>query len=580
MKKLYIFIMLCIVTCLSVQAADVTIYYDNSKTNWSAVKIHYWSNPSTTWPGVDMEQVADNLWAFTFPSDPSGLDGFIFHNGSGDQTGDCKQAPVDGHIYQGIGNKGAVTDMGVYQGSVTKKPVVTADPASGTRFSDNVTVTLTVSPEAVIYYTIDGTAASTQSTRYTTPIKLTETTTINTLVVTAEGTENAQSFKYTKRGVVVIPEDKKIYTDYHKVNPDGRVGTNRTVNMVFNRVNNDNRMCVAQNALSNWTDDDLICQGLARDIASAVRGKHEYPVVDSYAVYAAYDKDNLYVGVQYVYTVWDLYGDGKDNNGRAKPYNMDGRLCLAFDLDDELSFNGVLTNGNTIWDADGQYNTFDNGTDCLLLCSTKSTVGTPGVFFPTPDGKASYDAQYCKSIPAPFYGCQDGLLPSINHIWGQEEFEYEPEQLFGNDGFVDLIDEIDRKYHTFYEWKLPLSVLGITEDYIKNTGIGLMVIDTYGQGATGSTPHDPTVLDVASTPYSKDESSSAEKEDKDVFTYAHARIGKLRSSAGVNSPVSAADNSDAPAEYYNLQGMPVVNPTPGNLYIKRQGTNVAKVVMR
>ena len=580
MKKLYIFIMLCIVTCLSVQAADVTIYYDNSKTNWSAVKIHYWSNPSTTWPGVDMEQVADNLWAFTFPSDPSGLDGFIFHNGSGDQTGDCKQAPVDGHIYQGIGNKGAVTDMGVYQGSVTKKPVVTADPASGTRFSDNVTVTLTVSPEAVIYYTIDGTAASTQSTRYTTPIKLTETTTINTLVVTAEGTENAQSFKYTKRGVVVIPEDKKIYTDYHKVNPDGRVGTNRTVNMVFNRVNNDNRMCVAQNALSNWTDDDLICQGLARDIASAVRGKHEYPVVDSYAVYAAYDKDNLYVGVQYVYTVWDLYGDGKDNNGRAKPYNMDGRLCLAFDLDDELSFNGVLTNGNTIWDADGQYNTFDNGTDCLLLCSTKSTVGTPGVFFPTPDGKASYDAQYCKSIPAPFYGCQDGLLPSINHIWGQEEFEYEPEQLFGNDGFVDLIDEIDPKYHTFYEWKLPLSVLGITEDYIKNTGIGLMVIDTYGQGATGSTPHDPTVLDVASTPYSKDESSSAEKEDKDVFTYAHARIGKLRSSAGVNSPVSAADNSDAPAEYYDLQGMPVVNPTPGNLYIKRQGTNVAKVVMR
>ena len=572
--------MLCIVTCLSVQAADVTIYYDNSKTNWSAVKIHYWSNPSTTWPGVDMEQVADNLWAFTFPSDPSGLDGFIFHNGSGDQTGDCKQAPVDGHIYQGIGNKGAVTDMGVYQGSVTKKPVVTADPASGTRFSDNVTVTLTVSPEAVIYYTIDGTAASTQSTRYTTPIKLTETTTINTLVVTAEGTENAQSFKYTKRGVVVIPEDKKIYTDYHKVNPDGRVGTNRTVNMVFNRVNNDNRMCVAQNALSNWTDDDLICQGLARDIASAVRGKHEYPVVDSYAVYAAYDKDNLYVGVQYVYTVWDLYGDGKDNNGRAKPYNMDGRLCLAFDLDDELSFNGVLTNGNTIWDADGQYNTFDNGTDCLLLCSTKSTVGTPGVFFPTPDGKASYDAQYCKSIPAPFYGCQDGLLPSINHIWGQEEFEYEPEQLFGNDGFVDLIDEIDPKYHTFYEWKLPLSVLGITEDYIKNTGIGLMVIDTYGQGATGWTPHDPTVLDVASTPYSKDESSSAEKEDKDVFTYAHARIGKLRSSAGVNSPVSAADNSDAPAEYYNLQGMPVVNPTPGNLYIKRQGTNVAKVVMR
>lgn len=580
MKKLFISLIWCFVTCLCVQAADVTIYYDNSKTNWNNVMIHYWSNPSTTWPGVSMEQVADGVFAFTFASDPSNLEGFLFHNGSGDQTADYKNVPLDGHIYQGVGGKGAVTDLGIYQGTVTKKPVVTASPASGTRFTDNLSVTLTVSPEATIYFTLDGTPASNVSSKYTAPIQLTETTTINTLAVTAEGVENVQSFVYTKRGAVVLPEDKIISTNYHKVNPDGRVGTNRTVNMVFNRLSNDNRMCEAENALSNWTDDDLICQGLARDIASAIRGKHEYPVVDSYAVYAAYDQDNLYVGVQYVYTVWDLYGDGKDNNGRAKPYNMDGRLCLAFDLDDELSFDGVLSNGNTVWDSEGQFNTFNNGTDCLLLCSTKSTVGTPGVFFPTPDGKASYDAQYCKSIPAPFYGCQDGLLPSINHIWGQEEFEYEPEQLFGNDGFVDLIDEIDPKYHTFYEWKLPLSVLGITEDYIKNTGIGLMVIDTYGQGATGSTPHDPTVLDVASTPYSKDESSSAEKEDKDVFTYAHARIGKLRSSAGVNSPVSAADNSDAPAEYYNLQGMRVVNPTPGNLYIKRQGTDVAKVVMR
>lgn len=422
--------MLCVVATLSAFAADVTIYYDNSKTNWSQVKIHYWNNPKTDWPGVNMEQVADNVWSFTFPADPSTLDGFLFHNGNGDQTANYKKVPVNGHIYQGLGGKGAVTDLGEYQGTVTRKPVVTANPASGTRFSDNLTVTLNVSPEATIYYTLDGTAASTASAKYVSPIVLSETTTINTLAVTAEGTENAQIFKYTKRGAIVPPEGKTLNTDYYKVNPDGRVGTNRTVNMVFNKVSNDNRMCVATNALSNWTEDDLICQGVARDIASAFRGIHEYPVVDSYAIYAAYDKDNLYLGVQYVYTVWDLYGDGKDNNGRAKPYQMDGRLMLAFDLDPELSFDGVLENGNTIWDADGQYNTFNNGTDCILLCSTKSTVGNPGVFFPTPEGKASYAAEYCKSVSAPFYGCQDGLLPSIQHIWGQENFGYEPEAGF------------------------------------------------------------------------------------------------------------------------------------------------------
>ncbi|MBO5054312.1 MAG: chitobiase/beta-hexosaminidase C-terminal domain-containing protein [Muribaculaceae bacterium] len=578
MKKLLLSLLSLMALTVVAHAADVTIYYDNSGTQWSNVKIHYWSNPFTSWPGVDMQQVDDNVWAFTFPSDPSALDGLLFHNGNGDKTDDYKKVPVNNHIYKGVGGKGPVTDMGEYSGTpFIKKPVVTASPKSGSRFSESITVTFTVSPAATIYYTLDGTEASASSTPYNTPISLTETTTINTYAVTAEGGANSQSFTYTKRNPTPPQTGNTLNTEYYQVNPGGKVGTNRTVNAKFTKLNNDNRMCVADNALSNWSEEDLICQGVARDIASAFRGKHEYPVVDSYAIYASYDKDNLYLGVQYVYAVWDLYGDGKDNNFRAKPYQMDGRLMLAFDLDPDLEFDGVLENGNTIWDADGQYNTFANGTDCILLCSTKSTSGTPGLFFPTPDGKASYGSEYCKSIPAPFYGCQDGLLPSIKHIWGQAEFEYDPEDLKTNDGFVDLIDEIETKYHTFYEWKLPLDKLGITEEYIKNTGIGVMVIDTYGQGATGCTPYDPTVFDNALTPYSKDNSSSAEKEDKDTFTYAHARIGKLQAGQGV---INITDDNDtnAPVEYYNIQGIRVTNPQPGNLYIKRQGTQASKVI--
>ena len=49
--------------------------------------------------------------------------------------------------------------------------------------------------------------------------------------------------------------------------------------------------------------------------------------------------------------------------------------------------------------------------------------------------------------------------------------------------------------------------------------------------------------------------------------------------------VIAADVTDveidenAPAEYYNLQGVRVANPTTG-LYIRRQGNSVSKVVIR
>lgn len=562
----------------------VTIYYDNSNTSWANVNIHYWSSPSTSWPGVAMTKVEGNIWKYTFPRDPSGLQGFLFCDGlkSGDngQTGDVSGAPANGHLYKGAGGpKGKVTDEGVYEAGPVK-PVVKADPASGKRFVETLKVTLTVEPATAIHYTLDGTTPDASSTTYSQPIELTETTTITTYVANEVGS-NVQTFTYTRAEAPQPQPGNSLNTDYYKVNPDGKVGSNRTVNMTFSKVQNDNRMCIAPNALSNWTDDDLIAQGVARDIAGAIKGKHEYPVVDSYAVYAAYDKDNLYLGVQYVYTVWDLYGSGILTNNAAKPYQMDGRLMIAFDLDPYKSMTGKLTGGYTIWDDGDRIatNTFDNGTDCIWVGSTKSTIGTPGLFFPDENGATSYSAPYCVSIVAPFYGCQDGLLPSIEHIWGQKDFEYDPMILQTNDNFVDIIGEVPTDQHTFYEWKFPLSKLGITEDYIKNTGIGVMVIDTYGQGATGSTPYDPTCFDNATTPYHGDDSSSAEKNDEDCFTYKHARIGKLSTSGGVENVNAAVAESDAPVEYYNLQGVRVDNPQPG-IYIRRQGSKVSKVLLK
>lgn len=562
----------------------VTIYYDNSNTSWANVNIHYWSSPSTSWPGVAMTKVEGNIWKYTFPRDPSGLQGFLFCDGlkSGDngQTGDVSGAPANGHLYKGAGGpKGKVTDEGVYEAGPVK-PVVKADPASGKHFVETLKVTLTVEPATSIHYTLDGTTPDASSTTYSQPIELTETTTITTYVANEVGS-NVQTFTYTRAEAPQPQPGNSLNTDYYKVNPDGKVGSNRTVNMTFSKVQNDNRMCIAPNALSNWTDDDLIAQGVARDIAGAIKGKHEYPVVDSYAIYAAYDKDNLYLGVQYVYTVWDLYGSGILTNNATKPYQMDGRLMIAFDLDPYKSMTGKLTGGYTIWDDGDRIatNTFDNGTDCIWVGSTKSTIGTPGLFFPDENGATSYSAPYCVSIVAPFYGCQDGLLPSIEHIWGQKDFEYDPMILQTNDNFVDIIGEVPTDQHTFYEWKFPLSKLGITEDYIKNTGIGVMVIDTYGQGATGSTPYDPTCFDNATTPYHGDDSSSAEKNDEDCFTYKHARIGKLSTSGGVENVNAAVAESDAPVEYYNLQGVRVDNPQPG-IYIRRQGSKVSKVLLK
>ena len=64
-----------------------------------------------------MTKVDGDIWQYTFAEDPSGLDGFLFCDGKasgGDQTANCSSAPVNGHLYTGSGNKGAIADLGVY----------------------------------------------------------------------------------------------------------------------------------------------------------------------------------------------------------------------------------------------------------------------------------------------------------------------------------------------------------------------------------------------------------------------------------------------------------------------------------
>lgn len=367
--------------------------------------------------------------------------------------------------------------------------------------------------------------------------------------------------------IVVPPASDNLITDYYKVNPNGHYGTEKTVSMSFTGPK-------SNTALNNWKSEDLIAQGVARDVAQAFKGVHERPIVDSYALYAAYDNDHLYLGAQFVYTVWDLGGEGKQP-GESKPYNMDGHMCWAFDLDDNKSFDGLINGTGPIWSENADGATFNNGVDAVWMCSTKPGNGTPGFFIPTPDGHASYDAAYCKSISVD-YGYEDGLLPSISHIWGQGNFGYNPTMLQGNQGFVDLKGEIDETAHTFYEWRFKLSDLGITADYIKNHGIGVMYIDKYGTSPVGGTPYDPSYFDNVFEPYSKDKSTSKEKEDKDIITYKPARIGKPVSTAiqGIETETAAQ-----PTVYYNMQGVRVAKPQKG-VYIIKQGNKAKKVCIK
>ncbi len=46
------------------------------------------------------------------------------------------------------------------------------------------------------------------------------------------------------------------------------------------------------------------------------------------------------------------------------------------------------------------------------------------------------------------------------------------------------------------------------------------------------------------------------------------------------NPDIAISDADAPVRYFNLQGIETANPAPGNIYIRVQGKNVTKTIMK
>ena len=130
MKKLLL-ILITAVVGLAAHADDITIYYDNSATQWSQVIIH----PCEGTPSNDitMDNVTGDIYKATFPSTITKI---LFQQtsntwGNAVQTVDYGiDSSKDGHLFYGqkVGdNKCSVTDKGLYSGGVDPDPDPTPD---------------------------------------------------------------------------------------------------------------------------------------------------------------------------------------------------------------------------------------------------------------------------------------------------------------------------------------------------------------------------------------------------------------------------------------------------------------------
>lgn len=101
MKKILSFLALLMVAfALPNKASAMTVYFDNSSSNWSTPYCHYWGGSSaSSWPGMKMTNVSGSIWKYTIPDNSTGV---IFNNGSGTQTGDL--TPTANYLYKSDGS--------------------------------------------------------------------------------------------------------------------------------------------------------------------------------------------------------------------------------------------------------------------------------------------------------------------------------------------------------------------------------------------------------------------------------------------------------------------------------------------
>ena len=105
-----------------------------------------------------------------------------------------------------------------------------------------------------------------------------------------------------------------------------------------------------------------------------------------------------------------------------------------------------------------------------------------------------------------------------------------------------------------------------------------------GEAGQGSTPH--IYSKIANTNYQpvearyiRVETTKAHDKTWGIKLHEAQVYATPQDTTGIES-VAGDDNTDAPAEYYNLQGVRVANPVAGQIYIRLQGNKATKVAIR
>ena len=301
-------------------------------------------------------------------------------------------------------------------------------------------------------------------------------------------------------------EGEDFETEYYWTNKNGAVGVEKTISR-----------------FSDWSTEMIVAQGAANDDPRAFRGYHE-KATDFYALFAAYDKTNLYLMVE-MPSIDDRAIDSKDWQ-----YALDENLGMgvAINTGKGTLGDGEMDKGITVWN-DNKYYSITAKIDTLLMFHP-AEYGTPGLFVTNADGKFSYDAPYCKGFKENGIETSKEIGLVSKQLYGRSDnYGLTKEEYLAKTDYVDMVTDPKKSNVSGYMYQItiPLAALGIDYNYLKSTGISVMTFSTFGTSMMDALPWCSSLIDVASEAYSKDDSTSKEKEDVDTYDVKLARVGHM-----------------------------------------------------
>lgn len=572
----------------SAAASGSQVYFDNSKYNWEQVYVYaYGTKENAKWPGQLMELDGSGLYTKSFPSTYKS-ENIIFTNGLEKGEGKEQYPEAAGLALNSGECKMLTADLQwVDYGKPDDHGYGFAYEASGKGFSsDYLAVKLGLKNADKGYYSIDGSPKTEYANGDTIKVgegKIANTTV--TLVLTAtgsDGVETTQTYTYKKS----FTETKTTFssssdghttdaeTGYYDTNPNLQLGKYKTITVDGN--------------LDDWDSSMIIAQGQANDDPRVYMpsSMHEQPW-DAYALYAAWDDDNLYFMWELANTSYIISpSDNFAASNEARPWRNSVPMYLALSVDPAKQATGAAVGTNKdgstytnpfVWGCAGGVakdggTSFTTHIDTLVAMDSNNSNGGASIFkADTLADDGTYMFNYDTRIPIGVRnfqaqdnqngfkikyanGTKSTSLYGINAPKGSRVMG---DNLDVNSNFADFFDlGYKADYGYVYEVAIPLSTLNIDREYIETKGIGAMQILTYGTSAMDTLPHDPSVLDNANVEYSYDPSTSHEKEDIDNITVPLARIGALLPDTIINeAPLEVnfgADKSSGQAVNTNI----------------------------